>query len=285
MGKRNVRVAALTAVPMVALAAPALADHSWGTYHWQRTSAVISPPVVTAITANWQANVDEAVDDWNGADVDQIYDDYIESDGPAAAPGVNPKNCRAISGKILVCNAKYGFNGWLGVAQIWLSGGHIVQGTTKLNDSYFNTATYNTYEWKQLVTCQEIGHDYGLGHQDENFGTDATESCMDYTDRPAGNTSPDKHDYEQLAKIYGHSHSNFTAVSPGKAGSSAGRPAAALNGAEGGNTPAEWGRAVDSDAHGRPHLFVQDLGNGNRKITHVFWAVGEGPKGQQHDDH
>ena len=45
-----------------------------------------------------------------------------------------------------VCNATYGNTGWLGVAQIWTSGSHIVQDTGKLNDTYFNTAKYNKPE-------------------------------------------------------------------------------------------------------------------------------------------
>ncbi|MFX6540611.1 hypothetical protein ABTG54_21480, partial [Acinetobacter baumannii] len=47
------------------------------------------------------------------------------------------KQCRAVSGMIRVCNAEYGFNGWLGLASINLdSRGHITQGTAKVNDSY-----------------------------------------------------------------------------------------------------------------------------------------------------
>lgn len=80
----------------------------------------------------------------------------------------NVKRCVAPQGRIEVCNASYGYNGWLGLAGISLSGGHIVSGYTKLNDSYFNSSTYNKPEWRRLVTCQEIGHDFGLDHQDEN---------------------------------------------------------------------------------------------------------------------
>ena len=28
----------------------------------------------------------------------------------------------------------------------------------KLNDSYFNSAPYNTTVWRSLVMCQEVGH-------------------------------------------------------------------------------------------------------------------------------
>ena len=60
--------------------------------------------------------------------------------------------------------------------------------------------------------------------------------------------------------------------------------AASLNGATPGDSPAEWGRAIHSDAQGRPDVFEMDLGNGNKKITHVLWAIGEGPRGGHNDD-
>ena len=66
---------------------------------------------------------------------------------------------------------------------------HIIAGSTKLNDHYFNLPQYSGESWAQLVACQEIGHDYGLGHQDENFNTDLTTSCMDYTSAPAWNAA------------------------------------------------------------------------------------------------
>lgn len=281
MGKRNFRVAAVAAVSVAALAAPALAVHAWSNYHWKKTGAQVTAPIKTAISGPWQSYVNVAVADWNQSSV-------IESPGPTAS-GLSAKTCKAPTGEILVCNARYGFTGWLGIAQIWLSDGHIAKGITKLNDSYFNTATYNTPAWRALVTCQEIGHDYGLGHQDEDFDnpdlvSGGTESCMDYTSTPDGNEHPNKHDYDQLELIYNHSDSSFTAVSPGKSGSAVGR-AAPLDSAEGGDTPAEWGRAIHYTKDGRPDVYALDLGNGIKKITHVFWALGEGPRGPHHDAH
>ena len=238
---------------------PALADHAWGTYHWSRSSAEISPPVGDNVSSQWDSYLSTAVADWNQSI-------YIQS--PLVAGQSNPRNCRPKSGRIEVCNHTYGNTGWLGIAQIWLSGGHIVQGITKLNDTYFNTATYNTPAWRALVTCQEIGHDYGLGHQDEDFSTDATTSCMDYTNLPAGNEHPDAHDYEQLELIYSHAHS----ASGTAAVSSIGL----------GNTPADWGRPVAFTRDGRPHVYVREIAPGQRVITHVFWAVGEGPRRGHH---
>ena len=92
-------------------------------------------------------------------------------DTTVVAGGTRPKNCRPTTGRVEVCNAAYGNTGWLGVAQIWITGGtHITQGTVKNNDYYFGNSTYqynNTAEMQHVI-CQEVGHTFGLAHQDES---------------------------------------------------------------------------------------------------------------------
>ncbi|HEX6376509.1 MAG TPA: hypothetical protein VFZ91_12415 [Allosphingosinicella sp.] len=241
------------------LATPVAAVHSWNGYHWKRTTAQITPPVADNVTSAWDSYLRTANTDWNRSTV-------IES--PLVAGSANPRTCKPTAGTIQVCNAAYGQTGWLGIASIWLSAGHISQGTTKVNDTYYASATYNTPAWRAAVMCQEIGHDYGLGHQDEDFNTDATNSCMEYTNVPAGNEHPDQHDYDQLLAIYNHVESASNLPSSQNAI---------------GNSMADWGRAIDNDAHGRPHVFERDLGNGNKVITHVTWAMGVNPRGPDHD--
>lgn len=258
MRKLSTKSKVVIGVALLGMTAPVFASHSWSNYHWKRTTNELTVPVGDNVTAVWDSYLDKAIMDWNKSTV-------INS--PEVPGSTNPKQCRAVAGTIQVCNASYGRNGWLGIASIWLSGGHISQGTTKLNDSYFNMAQYNTPSWRQLVTCQEIGHDYGLGHQDEDFNTDNTNSCMDYTSLPAGNESPDAHDYEQLLTIYNHTESGSNLAT--SASAPAGEP---------GDTPTDWGRPVHFDRQGRPDVFVQELGQGQKKITHVFWAIGEGPR-------
>lgn len=247
------------AASLFLVAAPVLASHSWNNYHWRRTTAEISPPVGDNVSAQWDSYLNTAIADWNQSAV-------INS--PKVAGTSKGSNCRPVAGTIQVCNRTYGNNGWLGIATIWLSSdGHIAQGTTKLNDTYFNTPTYNTPSWRALVTCQEIGHDYGLGHQDEDFSTDNTNSCMDYTSNPQGNEHPDAHDYQQLLAIYNHLESPFAA-------------SGAVAQTEPGDTPSEWGRPTAFLRDGRPHVFERIEG-GRKVITHVFWALGEGPRGNR----
>jgi hypothetical protein len=46
-------------------------------------------------------------------------------------------------GRVEVRNGNYGFNGWLGLTQIWVSGDQIVKAVAKLNDSYHDLPPCN----------------------------------------------------------------------------------------------------------------------------------------------
>ena len=192
--RRFVFVAAAVAGLAVATASPALANHSWGNYHWARASNPFTVPLGDSVTntaySNWEGALVGASADWSAS---SVLDSPIVSGGSG-----NTRNCKATNGRIRVCNAAYGFNGWLGLAQIWISGSHIVRATAKMNDSYFNSPSYS-YTAERHVMCQEVGHGYGLDHQDES-GADLN-TCMDYSSQ-LDNPSPNAHDYEQLETIY-----------------------------------------------------------------------------------
>src|SRR5687768_7623415 len=236
----------LAVVLLLVMNAPA-ADHSWSTYHW-RSSGGISLDVGNNLSGVWQPYLTQAIADWNQSSYVDLFD---------VAGGTRPKNCRPTSGRIEVCNASYGNNGWLGIAQIWVSGGHIAQAITKVNDSYFNTATYNTAAWRRLVMCQEIAHDFGLDHQDETFNNPNLGTCMDYTNDPDGggfygpsNVRPNKHDYDQLDTIYRHLDNTSTVGSLG----------ALVAPQDQQNEPENWGQLVRRSRNGRVHVYELDLG-------------------------
>ncbi len=267
------RVAALAAVSIAALTVPASATHSWGGYHWAGNGSNLTLKINTAITPQWATSVNTAISDWNATN------ELTLTSAPSSA---NRKKCSPIAGQILVCNDSYGQRGWLGIASIWLSNGHISQGTTKLNDSYFNQAQYNTPAWRSLVACQEIGHDFGLDHQDEGFGPPNLGTCMDYTNDPDGggaygpsNEHLNAHDSGMLSTIYNHDDGFTTATASTNFGIRAvGQPTPATPPSDSsGDSPREWGRAIHSDGRGRPDVFVKDFGSGRKVITHVFWAL------------
>ena len=258
-----VRVCLASAVAIVAVAASVRANHSWGGYHWARTENPVVLQVGSNLSAQWYEYLVTAESKWEipAKGFSPVLDLTI-------VPGSSTRNCKPKAGRLEVCNSAYGFNGWLGIAQIWITGGvHITQATTKLNDSYFNTATYNSTAWRNLVMCQEVGHGFGLAHQDENFNNANLGSCMDYTSSPSTNQSPNGHDYEQLVAIYNHRDS-FTSASTTRL-PVAMPPAMGLIDVD---NPANWGERVHRSANGRQETFELDFGNGNKVVTEVFWA-------------
>lgn len=242
-------------------ASVALATHAWGPYHWARTNNPFTLKLGDNVSSTWDAYLAEASADWS---VSSVLDTAIVA-------GQGGKNCRATNGRVEVCNRKYGYNGWLGIAQIWINGSnHITQGLNKMNDSYFNTATYNTPAWRRLVMCQEIAHTFGLDHQDEAFGNLNLGTCMDYTsdpDGPPSNEHPNAHDFEQLELIYAHLDTTTTVG----ASSVPGKGHAAAD-ADDLDAPPAWGKVLRKDGKGRPSLYGRDLGAGNKVFTFVFYA-------------
>lgn len=245
------------------------ATHSWGSYHWARTSNPFTLKLGDNVSSVWDGYLGQASSDWSAS---SVLDTAITTGGTNNTKGqYTPKNCVPTAGRVEVCSTKYGRTGWLGLAQIWASGNHIVQGTAKMNDTYFNSAPYNTPAWRRLVMCQEIAHDFGLDHQDENFNNANLGTCMDYTANPAGppsNEHPNAHDYEQLETIYyGHLDGSTTVgataqTGPGNSG------LAAIDVSE----PGEWGKVLRRDGKGRPSHYERDLDNGQKIFTFVFWA-------------
>ena len=228
--------AVLALVLLGVSASSAAAAHSWGDYHWARTSTPFALHLDNNLTtAEWQAIGAGVSTDWTASSV---------MDTPLSAPKTDNKRCKASSGRVEVCNGKYGFTGWLGVAQIWLSGSHIVQATAKVNDSYFNSLAYSSTN-KRHVLCQEVGHAFGLGHVDES-GADF-DTCMDYSEA-LDNPSPNAHDYQQLETIYRHLDGSSTLATTSSSSSRAGL------------------RRV------RDNLWVEDLGNGKKRFVWVHWT-------------
>ena len=230
------------------------ANHSWGGYHWARTANPFTLKLGDNVSSIWDNSLALASSDWS---LSSVLDTTIVS-GLA-----NPKNCRATKGRVEICNGKYGKNGWLGTASVWVNGDHITQGTVKLNDTYFNTTKYNTSPWRQIVMCQEIAHTFGLDHQDENFTNQNLGTCMDYTNNPSTNQHPNLHDYEMLETIYAHLDSLTTLLS---------QVSPASISQIDGNDPSSWGRAIKESHNSHSSLYERDLGHGQKIFTFVIWA-------------
>lgn len=253
--KRLFRVMSVFVMIAVLAAFPfsAGATHSWGGYHWARTSNPFTVKLGDNVDSKWDSVLATTSSDWSKS---TVLDTRIVAGHDAS----KLKRCPATSGMVEVCNTTYGNNGWLGVASIWASGGHITQGTVKLNDTYFNTAQYNTTAWRNLVSCQEVGHTFGLDHQDENFNNANLGTCMDYTSDPSTNQHPNQHDYDMLQQIYSHLDSSTTVASA---------PAGFANADT--HAVENWGEKVSDN--GKAAVFVRDFGDGYQIITFVIWAT------------
>lgn len=248
--------AAATAAALITALTPgvAQADHSWNNYHWARTSNPFTVKLGDNVNSKWDRYLQTTSTDWTKSAV---------VDTPVNPGGTKPRACRGTSGRVEVCNASYGNTGWLGIASISItSGSHITQGIVKLNDTYFNTAKYNTPAWRNVVSCQEVGHTLGLDHQDEDFNNADLGTCMDYSNNPVPNQHPNAHDYSMLGSIYAHLDKVTTIGYTGAKG----------NGRQSGNDASSWGRLVSGSKAAGQSTYVRNVGNGQRVVTHVTWA-------------
>jgi hypothetical protein len=129
-------------------------------------------------------------------------------------------------------------------------------------------AQYNTAPYRRLVMCQEVGHGFGLAHQDENHTNPNLGSCMDYTrdpDGPPSNEHPNSHDYSMLSTIYSHTDGFSTTGAFDVT-------AAFGDGTLVGNHRSTWGELVSGTMGKGANTFMRDFGNGNYTVTHVSWV-------------
>lgn len=248
-----------------ALPSVAQATHAWGSYHWARAT-----PQVTLVlgdnltTAEWKAMLANSSSDWNSPGlVGATFTPVLT----AIVAGQGKRNCSMLIGTTQVCNAKYGSNGWLGLASINISGVHITQGSAKMNDTYFDTATYNNPNEKRHVMCQEVAHTFGLAHQSENGSSQ--NSCMDYFSNTGVNatntasTRPNLHDFDQLNIIYTHIDSTTTVAAT---------TITAAVGVDITHDSASWGQLMSQSKNGRSSTYERHNADGSTTLTHVYWT-------------
>lgn len=248
---RRTLVAFLVLLAFATLQTVLWATHSWGGYHWARTKNPFTIKLGDNLTTtDWKSHLGQASTDWSKS---SVMDTTVVTGQASTAR----KKCTATLGRVEVCNNKYGGN-WLGLASIWLSGSHITQGTVKLNDSW----AMNQAE-KQHVTCQEVGHTFGLDHQSTSGAS--LDTCMDYysnkSDTDLKSTQPNQHDYDELVTIYSHLDSTTTI----------GQMPAAMNQIDFAG-PAQWGKEIYRSPDGRHSIYILDFGHGWKVVTFVTWA-------------
>ncbi len=236
------------------------ASHSWGGYHWARTTSQFTLKLGNNLTsADWSSHLSQTSSDWNSGNSAVLT---------AIVVGQSNRNCRMVAGTTQVCNATYGNNGWLGLATINITGGtHITQGSAKMNDSYFNMAFYNNTNERRHVMCQEVAHTFGLDHQSTSGAS--LNTCMDYFSNTGANagstlsTKPNQHDFDELNLIYAHLDSTTTVAA---------RAASAASSSDDENDSNKWGYLKSQSPNGRSSTYEQFHSDGSKTLTHVFWT-------------
>ena len=240
------------------------ASHSWGTYHWARTTPQFTLMLGNNLTSDWLMRLTQASSDWNspetfGATSTPLLTAIVTGSSTA-------KRCAMKAGTTQICNSKYGNNGWLGLASINITGGeHITQGSAKMNDTYFSTSKYNNVNEKQHVMCQEVAHTFGLDHQ--SVDGSSLNTCMDYFSNTGANatntasTHPNAHDFDELNIVYSHLDAGTTLAS--KTASSA---------VDVSDDPSSWGQFMSNRSAGRSSYYERHNDDGSVTLTHVYWT-------------
>jgi hypothetical protein len=269
MTRRPLRTAVAAALVVAAgLSTVAVANHSWGGYHWARTSNPFTLKLGDNMTsADWRSHLSQTSKDWNSGNTPLVT---------AIVNGSSNKHCSMVAGTTQVCNGRYGNNGWLGLASINITGGtHITQGSAKMNDTYFDMAKYNNTNEREHVVCQEVAHTFGLDHQSTDGSS--LNTCMDYFSNTGDNagstlsTKPNQHDFDELNLIYQHLDSTSTVQSIAAEVAAMGKGPSAAN-RDISDDPQSWGQLVRQSANGRSSTYHRENGDGSRNVTHVFWA-------------
>ena len=238
------------------------ATHSWGGYHWARTTPQFTLKLGDNMTsADWKSHLSQVSRDWNSGNSAVLT--------AIVAGQSSNKRCAMVAGTTQVCNGSYGRNGWLGLASINITGGtHITQGSAKMNDTYFSTSTYNNPNERQHVVCQEVAHTFGLDHQSTDGSSQ--NSCMDYFSNTGANatsmlsTRPNQHDFDELNIIYEHLDSTTTVAAQAAMGSSA---------SDVSDDPNSWGQLVSQSQNGRSSTYERFEHDGSKTVTHVYWTL------------
>ena len=179
-----------------------LNTHFWSTYHWVPDSCPFTIPVADCHIDNggedFSTMLLDVVDKWNNVPENQDLSGGTFTPTNIALTNAPPGFiCNPTSGQtgmLQSFNDDYGDTGWVGLAQIFITGDEITAATSKVNE-YYSMSNGET----QHVMCQEIGHGLPMGHTSVD-GSDKN-TCMDYS-RVEPNKYPNKHDVELLDNLY-----------------------------------------------------------------------------------
>ena len=166
------------------------------TYWRVKQKEGLSMTILNALTPEWYDHFNAAISDWDNGTPDALTltTQIVDAD----------PNCEPVSGAIKVCNAQYGMTGWKGINEVLVTQrGYITVSVAKMNESYLTGKYRNSDNERRYTLCHEVGHGFGLNHADESFTNRDLGTCMDYTNYPEHNLTPNSQNYETLVELYG----------------------------------------------------------------------------------
>jgi uncharacterized protein DUF4953 len=183
MRRKSLQVAVMFALGLAAGAGYVLASHPWicsgsTAFHWGRRTVGVTSPTANTTVVRSASSYTSA---FNGSRT--LWDGTV---------------INLVSGTQLRLNyGAYGTTGWLGLASLTsVSGCTINSARSQLNDTYLRDTSRYSQTAVNHVSCQEVGHTFGLNHNRNSSTT-----CMNDTILTAGNQI-NQHDRDQLASIY-----------------------------------------------------------------------------------
>lgn len=160
---------------------------------WDVNSGGLSLKVINSVEDWWEPYFARAMKEWENGDPDALTLTMQKKGAPDF-------QCQPITGRLKVCNGDYGDTRWRGINQILVSNNNIVASAARMNDYFLKGASDAQ---RQYTMCHELGHGFGLPHDDEDFFNTDRNNCMDYTSNPVNNQSPNTVNYQFLADLYG----------------------------------------------------------------------------------
>ncbi len=131
--------------------------------HWPDPDRPVEISVDSNLSPVYAQFLPKAIRDWNQAVP------ILVTEGGSNAIHVSIENC------------DFGATDWVGVTAVNLNGNKIISAPVYINDHWMKTSSYNTPVHQEFVVKHELGHAFGLDHQDVEFCNPNTGSVMDYT--------------------------------------------------------------------------------------------------------